>query len=233
MPDWRFHIGVAEDICEVLKIENVELFVLGSLTPDVPWMSLEDAIMRGHREKTHYAVSDKGQHIDVPRVEAFLVEHSKDVAISEFWQGYLSHIILDRNVNTTWRAIEHEVGFNRFQIPSSLSNVPVDIGHVAKLKWNDTDNYARYKYGHVMSEQWKSDEHWKEPCEVWQDCFNVSPFECMGGIHSIAGTLDKDPEMVVRRVMPLSVYDAIVYQTIRECEFTINRLKELHYRGLL
>lgn len=101
MPGWVWHLGLAEELIDTLKITDKQSFIIGSLLPDTPWLSLREATNTGIRHLLHCVQRTTGPYA-VPDVSSWISVNCKKVAASPLYQGWLSHLVLDRAVNEMW-----------------------------------------------------------------------------------------------------------------------------------
>ena len=227
MPDWKFHIGVADKMTALYDIKNVDCFKIGTLMPDVPWMEVGKAVQMGLREYLHLSRKIEDSYIHLADYEMWLHSHTWDVNHSDFWKGYLLHLILDNKINVMWQCACARINVDTINIAVKGYSQSMSIAEAAHLKWNEERVYSCSQFGHLCD--------WNGPIINWK---NVSPY-VMDKLRNTWGLKDSDIgfmkgaiDMQVRepsngdfyQVFSEGYYDNIVNAVISECISIFNML---------
>lgn len=227
MPDWKFHVGVAKEIFDKLGYkQGFGLFGLGSIMPDCPWMPKEESIGDGHRMRGHYADVTDDSPISIARYDTYVIDNAVNIADHLLYQGILTHLVLDRNINLLWKTIVKKVGFNRFQLPEKLLREEVSGSDCLGVKWRSTEAYSSVKYRSIHSDILPLNNIPLDICYKYyltEDNINLMKL-------NITKILDRQEESTYISDIMSSSYDSIVEQTVMECVSIIVRLQ--HLRGL-
>ena len=230
MPDWKFHVGVAKEVFDNLGYnQGFNIFGLGSIMPDCPWMLVDKSISTGSRIRSHYIDVRDSQPISLASYDLYLCENAANIADNFLYQGILSHLILDRNINILWRTIIRSVESNKFQLPEKFIKEEASDTELLKIKWKSTEAYSSCKYSSICSDILQLNNIPKDIIHKYhltEEDVNRMKF-------SIAGILDRPEESNYVATIMTTSYDSVVEQTVMECVSIINRLKQLKNLQLL
>lgn len=115
MPNWKFHLAVAEKCIDAAKIKYPYLYRFGALYPDMPWKDKVDT-----DEYLHY-IGDTQVTNRIPRPDIFILEN-KDRLQDDFWKGILTHIVTDHvaNVLHSIHCVQNSNGTYSFWLNGSI-----------------------------------------------------------------------------------------------------------------
>ena len=149
MPDWKFHIGVADMVAKEVGIKNISEFRLGCLLPDAPWMSVEESVNLGIRDYSHVSRRIGGNFVLISDYLTWLQDHIWSVAHYELYKGYLCHLLLDYRINEMWILACQRDGMDRIEIMTRKNHGFYTVKKSAGVKWEETAYYAYQRFSYL------------------------------------------------------------------------------------
>ncbi len=194
MAEWNWHVALARDVIKVFKPHNEHDFVLGSLLPDVPWMSVEEAIQSGIRERLHMAKMMANGLCSVADLSMWLDRQVSYIKGSDLYYGYLTHIVLDETLNQAWNMITKRVSLSKFLMKGKSGSKLISIDSVARTKWNDLGLYAKKSFG------CQADYVPRQLADLSNDACEVLSEDIGLNAEEIQEMLDKIPDIMKRMI---------------------------------
>ena len=142
MPNWGMHLHLADSIIENVPVRNRYEFLMGSIFPDAPWTTLEDAMCSGLRSELHCTKRVVDGSSDVAVVNDWLIEYRGYIRQYDFFKGALTHIILDNELNTIWNLLTVRHTVNDFCSFTDSSAVHYTLKDISEIKWKSTRAYT-------------------------------------------------------------------------------------------
>lgn len=232
MPGWLLHTSVAEKIADDMDVKHKEDFVIGSVVPDIPWLSVSDAIQSGKRSKLHCHVRTDNNIVDVPDISRWMAIYREQTKNSDLCKGMLTHIVLDHEINVLWNSIVTVIGFDSFVIKREGTAAVCDIKQAAQIKWTDEGCYSRAKFRMPETVRlWKDNQPinnilTSDAVDILISDFGVKTEELSGVVPAIKERIKNELSSDIKcdAVIPWETYDDLIDLVIRKYKYIITSL---------
>ncbi len=147
MAEWNWHVALAREVMSIVGAAHEKDFILGSILPDAPWMTIDDAIHSGARERLHMARMSKSGLCQIADYPMWLEEYVERAKESDLYCGYLTHMVLDTSLNQMWNLLTERVKLTSFCLKGKSEDEILSLDDLAKLKWSDVALYSKETFG--------------------------------------------------------------------------------------
>lgn len=229
MAEWNWHIALAKDVLKDITVENSYDFLLGSVLPDIPWMTVTDSVMGGHRHRFHLSTCVTGKICEIPDVGKWISEHTIDMMYSDLYKGALTHVLLDASLNEVWNMFYCQIHRDKFRLRLDWDNDELSTKELANRKWGCISAYAAKTYGRQWD--WLKDGKW-----ISQDCtkrliedFGLTEHELNNLRNCIMSEINRtfDLGQTSESLIPWDIYNDIHNVVVKRAKYIIDSITML------
>ncbi len=215
MPNTRFHVGLGLEVLRKHHIENASDFLVGCVFPDAHWLSFSSPAKITVRAKLHHSNSPKDYAITIAGVHEWIAEYAEAVKFSDFYKGYMLHMLLDANCNTLWNAHTKPIMYDIVCFIKDGNHKQMGWESLCKRKWEDAQEASEHLYPTIGKLPDISRSVSKD-CKSALSFFNLYDDELQLIVNEIHRDTERDIEPTVQIALPVQQNYDMISLTLNE-----------------
>ena len=151
MAGWDLHLNVAASIAKETAVEDYKSFLLGSVLPDCPWTSTQEALTSGLYDEMHTRRRCSSAFAGETDITYIVHKWHEYIACDPIFQGMLTHWLLDYELNTMWNSACY---INEDDDVTFMNGKKCSFDEAVSIKHSEVSRYNYLCYGDANP--WKS-----------------------------------------------------------------------------